>query len=91
MMSRPKTAPLRVLPGSHRHDSPPGEDHEMTILAKAGDVLAMRPLLYHCSASASPDSPLHRRIIHLEFASSPDLPDGYAWRQFLGPAAGGSG
>ena len=76
----PDNGPLRVLTGSHRQDAP---DREVTILAKGGDVLAMRPLLYHCSSSASADSHLHRRIIHLEFAGCRELPDGYKWRHFL--------
>jgi Phytanoyl-CoA dioxygenase (PhyH) len=79
----PDNGPLRILGGSHQKDAPPDKDSEATILAKAGDVLAMRPLLYHCSSSASSLSALHRRIIHLEFAGCQDLPDGYAWRHFI--------
>ncbi len=79
----PENGPLRVLAGSHRHDAPPDEDQETTILAQAGDVLLMRPLLYHCSSSANSPSSRHRRIIHLEFAGRRDLPDGYAWRHFV--------
>jgi hypothetical protein len=84
----PDNGPLRVLAGSHRRDARAAEDREVTILAKGGDVLAMRPLLYHCSSSASAGSHLHRRIIHLEFAGCPDLPDGYGWRHFVMPAPG---
>src|SRR5204863_534312 len=62
--------PLRVLAGSHNADSPPDKDREVTILVGAGDVLAMRPLLYHCSSSSSSATQLHRRIIHLEYAGS---------------------
>jgi len=75
--------PLRVLAGSHQAGAPPANDREVTILAKGGDVLAMRPLLYHCSSSASADSHLNRRIIHLEFAGCRELPDGYQWRHFV--------
>jgi len=75
--------PLRVLAGSHRADSPTNQDREITILARAGDVLAMRPLLFHCSSSACSPTHLHRRIIHLEFAGCRELPDGYRWRHFL--------
>jgi hypothetical protein len=75
--------PLRVLAGSHRQDAPPDMDHEATILAQAGDVLAMRPLLYHCSSSSTSPSALHRRIIHLEFAGRRGLPDGYDWRHYV--------
>ena len=79
----PDNGPLRVLAGSHRRDAPPEGDKEAAILANAGDVLVMRPLLYHCSSSASSQSQLHRRIIHLEFTGCQDLPDGYSWRQFF--------
>lgn len=79
----PDNGPLRVLAGSHRKDVPPDKDRETTILAGAGDVLAMRPLLYHCSSSSSSANHLHRRIIHLEFAGCRDLPDGYAWRHYV--------
>jgi len=79
----PDNGPLRVLAGSHRRDSPAEDDREVTILARAGEVLAIRPLLFHCSSSASSASELHRRIIHLEFAGRRELPDGYAWRHFV--------
>jgi hypothetical protein len=78
----PENGPLRVWAGSHSKDSPPDRENETTILAKTGDVLAMRPLLYHCSSSANSPSLLHRRIIHLEFAGCRDLPDGYSWRHY---------
>ncbi len=79
--------PLRVLPGSHKADTSRDEDRDTTILGRAGDILAMRPLLYHCSSSSSFANHLHRRIIHLEFAGCRDLPDGYAWRHFVCPDA----
>lgn len=79
----PENGPLRVLAGSHQQDSLSDKDCETMIIANAGDVLAMRPLLYHCSSSSNSATHLHRRIIHLEFASFPDLPDGYAWRHFI--------
>ncbi len=73
--------PLSVIPGSHivAHDaaSPPVELH-----ASSGDVLAMRPLLSHSSSLPTKGTALHRRVIHLEFAPSEDLPDGYAWHSF---------
>ena len=84
----PDNGPVRVLAGSHLASAPPAGDREVTILAKGGDVLAMRPLLYHCSSSASADSHLHRRIIHLEFAGCRELPDGFGWRHFITPAPG---
>lgn len=79
----PENGPLRVLARSHSKDSPPDKEDETRILAKAGDVLVMRPLLYHCSHSAASQSIRHRRIIHLEFAGCRNLPDGYEWRHFV--------
>jgi hypothetical protein len=54
-----------------------------TILGQAGDVFAMRPLLVHRSGRSHPDSLEHRRILHLEFAASADLPAGVRWHTFL--------
>jgi hypothetical protein len=73
-----------VLPGSHREGWLIAEDIERmryrispaTCAVGAGGVLVMRPLLLHASAPA--EKPAHRRVIHLEFASS-NLPDGLAW------------
>jgi hypothetical protein len=50
---------------------------------KRGDVLVIRPLVAHCSLPSAPDAKRHRRILHLEFAGTPDLPDGYAWHDFI--------
>jgi Phytanoyl-CoA dioxygenase (PhyH) len=77
--------PLRVVPGSHRFYSL-GEDEVReiaTVQCRAGDVLLMRPLLTHASGHSRPDAGLHRRIIHLECAESPELPDGYEWHDFV--------
>jgi hypothetical protein len=78
-----ENGPLQVLPGTHigRHATPPFRP-PVTILASAGDVLAMRPLLSH-SSGPSKSSGLHRRIIHLEFAAHRSLPDGYHWHEFI--------
>ena len=79
--------PLKVLPGSHRAGKSlelSGEPH--TVLAAAGDVLLMRPLLAHCSGKSRPDINFHRRVLHLELAAGEELPDGYAWHDFI-PAA----
>jgi ectoine hydroxylase-related dioxygenase (phytanoyl-CoA dioxygenase family) len=75
--------PLQVLPGTHvgRNVTPPFRA-PATILASAGDVLAMRPLLSHSSGSSKSDS-AHRRIVHLEFAALSVLPDGYQWHEFI--------
>ena len=79
-----ENGPLEVAVGSHLNGKQPSEIHESKqILVNAGDVLAMRPMLSHMSGSSDPDSKMHRRILHLEFAAKRNLPDGYAWHQFL--------
>ncbi len=76
---------LQVIPGSHREGKtlPDGNLPPRIMLANRGDVLLMRPLLAHCSGHSLPDIRRHRRVLHLEFAASADLPDGYAWHHFL--------
>lgn len=75
--------PLRVIAGSHRSGKamPTGDVAPTSILARAGDVLVMRPLLAHASNLSHPDCQHHRRILHLEFGHR-DLPDGYRWFEF---------
>ena len=76
--------PLRVIPGSHA-DGIFGRDDittrtksdALTVTAKAGDALFMRPLLLHASSPAK--RPAHRRVLHLEFAPSDLLPYGLDW------------
>ncbi|MFK7766859.1 MAG: phytanoyl-CoA dioxygenase family protein [Mariniblastus sp.] len=76
--------PLEVAIGSHLNGKLSNAIHNSTkILVGAGDVLAMRPMLSHMSKSSAPDSRMHRRILHLEFAADRKLPDGYDWHQFL--------
>jgi hypothetical protein len=48
----------------------------------------MGPMLAHASNRSHPDTTQHRRILHLEFAADPSLPDGYTWHTFL-PATRG--
>ncbi|MFL5342856.1 MAG: phytanoyl-CoA dioxygenase family protein [Gemmataceae bacterium] len=79
-----ENGPLRVFPGSHRS----GKEEQLagnpvTIHAAAGDALLMRPLLLHCSNRSHPATTRHRRILHFEFAASPELPDGYEWHTFV--------
>jgi hypothetical protein len=80
-----QNGPLQVLPGSHRTGKEIRFDNTVprSILLRAGDVLLMRPLLAHNSVNAEPGTRRHRRIVHLEFAAGADLPDGYAWHDFL--------
>lgn len=78
-----ENGPLQVLPGTHVSRDAPAAGPPIKILATAGDVLAMRPLLSHCSGSSQAGTSRHRRVIHLEFAASRDLPDGYEWHDFI--------
>lgn len=76
--------PLRVIPSSHHSAVHTDPDREpVTILARAGDALAMRPLLSHSSGDSLPGTTLHRRILHLEFAAHKELRDGYVWQRFI--------
>jgi ectoine hydroxylase-related dioxygenase (phytanoyl-CoA dioxygenase family) len=81
--------PLRVIPGSHRLGRLDAIDivkvrsnqKEVACSMKAGDALLMRPLLLHASSEAS--DPVHRRVIHLEYAACP-LADGLEWAEGSG-------
>lgn len=78
-----ENGPLEVARGSHLNGKSPDQSNEqVTIHSAAGDVLAMRPLLSHASGSSTEGTTRHRRILHLEFASNPDLPDGFEWHMF---------
>lgn len=79
-----ENGPLQVLPGTHRTIAaePPALE-PVTIFASAGDVLAMRPLLFHASGASTPGTMRHRRILHLEFAAQQALPEGFAWQTWL--------
>jgi ectoine hydroxylase-related dioxygenase (phytanoyl-CoA dioxygenase family) len=67
---------LRVLPGSHRLGVLSDEEaaayaHQhaaqaVTCLSPPGAILAMSPLLLHCSAKATSTAP--RRVLHIEYA-----------------------
>lgn len=84
--------PLRVLPGSHRHGILSAEQFavlreqvpEVACLLPSGGALVMSPLLLHASSPAQ--SPLHRRVLHIEFAPENLLPEGLAWATSLPPA-----
>ncbi|MCA9264798.1 MAG: phytanoyl-CoA dioxygenase family protein [Planctomycetales bacterium] len=79
-----ENGPLSVIPGSHRlTEANLSAPDPVTIHAWQGDVMAMRPLLSHSSCASRPGTLQHRRIVHLEYAASPDLPDGYAWHTYL--------
>ena len=76
-----ENGPLLVIPGSHRNDE--ADRPPVTIHARRGDVLVMRPLVSHSSPRSAPGTQLHRRILHLEFAAEPELGDGFAWHTFI--------
>jgi len=77
--------PLQVLSGSHRTGKTLRieEFTPTTILSEAGEVLAMRPLLVHCSGRSDPGCDSHRRVLHLEFSAGRALPGGVRWHKFL--------
>lgn len=66
--------PLRVVPGSHRHGSlAPAQARsirdamgEHLCVARAGDAMAMRPLLLHASSKANSPAGT-RRVLHFLF------------------------
>jgi len=59
-----------------------GDTPPHSILVNRGDVLLIRPLVAHSSGQSHADTREHRRILHLEFAASAELPDGYRWHDF---------
>lgn len=75
--------PLHVIPGSHLDEGSPSPEMPLELHAKAGDVLAMRPLLSHSSTVSKPGTTMHRRVIHIELAADEALPDGYEWHTFV--------
>ena len=74
---------LSVSPGSHHTGKQLDLDvpREM-VIAEAGDVFAMRPMLSHCSGQSTPETSLRRRVLHLEFSASAELPYGFEWYSF---------
>ena len=75
--------PLRVIPGSHRDGicsdaaiQTRSKEGAVGCAALRGDVLLMRPLILHSSATAAKAS--NRRVVHLEFAAA-ELPHGAEW------------
>jgi ectoine hydroxylase-related dioxygenase (phytanoyl-CoA dioxygenase family) len=75
--------PFQVVPRSHHSsmDQGVGVENKKLILAAAGEVLAMRPLLTHASGMSKPGTHQHRRILHLEFATGP-MPEPLQWCEF---------
>lgn len=75
--------PLKVIPGSHalgildQKDvlDIAGRSTPTTLTASKGSVIAMRPLLIHASGKVLSDKP--RRVLHIEYADSLSLADGF--------------
>ncbi|GGP23808.1 phytanoyl-CoA dioxygenase family protein [Silvimonas iriomotensis] len=78
--------PLRLVPGTHllgRIEQPTAVElrrslGETICVARAGDVLIMRPLALHSSSRSSGTS--RRRVLHFVFGP-PKLPFGLAWHE----------
>lgn len=73
---------LKVIPNSHlkgvRHQIEPSEDaNQVTLEVDAGDIIWMRPLVFHSSGKST--NPSHRRVIHIEYCSL-HLPEPLDWR-----------
>jgi ectoine hydroxylase-related dioxygenase (phytanoyl-CoA dioxygenase family) len=74
--------PLRVLPGTHALGLLSETEiarlsqtvEPVDCLAPAGGAVAMRPLIVHASSKSQSGRP--RRVLHLEYADSPDLGEG---------------
>lgn len=78
---------LRILKGSHqqrwerdRLEEAKARFEVATCEVPLGGVLAMRPLALH--ASSASESPQHRRVIHIEYASG-ELPGKMQWHTRL--------
>ncbi len=79
----PEDGPLRVVPGSHvfgrvepAQAALAGRTAGVTVPAKRGDALLMRPLVLHASSKSSGSS--LRRVLHFVFGPEV-LPYGLAW------------
>jgi hypothetical protein len=80
-----ENGPMKVIPGSHRTGKAMAFDDtpSVNILARRGDALLIRPLVAHASSRSRPGTALHRRVLHLEFAGTLELSDGYQWHTFV--------
>ncbi len=85
---------LQVLPGSHNMGLLSRETlarlvskgEPVVCAAEPGDALLMRPLIAHASGEC--ERPVHRRIVHIEFAGKP-LPAPLEWHENVGPTGPG--
>ena len=71
---------MRLIPSSHLHGRTPTPqpNHPAPVQPehKPGDILRLRPLLFHASAHSTTDT--SRRVIHIEYATL-NLPGGLEW------------
>lgn len=82
--STAKNGPLRVLPGTHMLDvltdkmlhALSTQITAVDCIVRRGGVLAMRPLIVHASSKSQVENP--RRVLHIEYAASPVIADGFA-------------
>lgn len=80
----PENAPLLIAPGSHEFGLIPEADVGRVVracgtiacLADAGDIWLYRTPILHASEAAR--APLHRRVLHLDFAAE-ELPGNLQW------------
>ena len=80
-----ENGPLMVIPGSHKTGKKLelGTVDPVELHANQGDALLIRPLVAHSSRKSEPETTMHRRVLHLEFAGQRQLPDGYQWHQYF--------
>jgi ectoine hydroxylase-related dioxygenase (phytanoyl-CoA dioxygenase family) len=84
--SRHDNGPLRVLPGTHTLGLLTESDiarlttevRAVDCIVPAGGIVAMHPLIVHASSKVESDLP--RRVLHIEYARSLDLGDGFKLR-----------
>lgn len=76
---------MRLIPASHKSGRltapPPHHANPVQPETKAGEILRLRPLLFHASAHSISDTP--RRVVHIEYAAK-DLPGGLEWATRIG-------
>lgn len=79
-----ENGPLEVLTGSHKTGKKLVIDgfQRQVITSSAGSVFAMSPLLVHASGRSLPEVKTHRRVLHLEFARSRELPESVVWHSY---------
>lgn len=76
-----ENGPLRCIPNSHQlglrdHPSEAEIGTAVTLTAGVGDLIWMRPLVFHGSPRATMID--HRRVLHIEYSSA-ILPGGLEW------------